>query len=77
MSEDSTTQCLLFPGIFRKPVVAQFDPVSYTHLDVYKRQGPHRLVEALYHRRAAIRGLIEQLRELTRDPFPNWRESPA
>ena len=25
MSEDNTTQCLLFPGIFRKPVVAQFD----------------------------------------------------
>ena len=25
MSEDSTTQCLLFPGIFRKPVVARFD----------------------------------------------------
>ena len=25
MSEDSTTQCLLFPGIFRKPIVAQFD----------------------------------------------------
>jgi hypothetical protein len=25
MSEDSTTQCLLFPGIFRKHVVAQFD----------------------------------------------------
>jgi hypothetical protein len=25
MSEDSTTQCLLFPGIYRKPVVAQFD----------------------------------------------------
>ena len=25
MSEDSTTQCLLFAGIFRKPVVAQFD----------------------------------------------------
>jgi DDE family transposase len=25
MSEDSTTQCVLFPGIFRKPVVAQFD----------------------------------------------------
>src|SRR6267154_3636213 len=25
MSEDSTTQCLLFPGIFRKLVVAQFD----------------------------------------------------
>ena len=25
MSDDSTTECLLFPGIFRKPVVAQFD----------------------------------------------------
>jgi hypothetical protein len=25
MSDDSTTQCLLFPGIFRKPVVAKFD----------------------------------------------------
>lgn len=25
MSDDTTTQCLLFPGIFRKPVVAQFD----------------------------------------------------
>ena len=25
MSDDSTTQCLLFPGIFRKPVVAQLD----------------------------------------------------
>src|ERR1035437_4771995 len=25
MSEDSTTECLLFPGIFLKPVVAQFD----------------------------------------------------
>ena len=25
MSDDSTTQCLLFPGIFRKPVVTQFD----------------------------------------------------
>jgi hypothetical protein len=25
MTDDSTTQCLLFPGIFRKPVVARFD----------------------------------------------------
>jgi hypothetical protein len=25
MSDDSTTQCLLFPRIFRKPVVPQFD----------------------------------------------------
>jgi ABC-type antimicrobial peptide transport system permease subunit len=28
MSDDSTTQCLLFPGIFRKAVVAQFDQVG-------------------------------------------------
>src|SRR5258707_4073638 len=26
MSDDSTTQCLLFPGLLRKPMVAQFDP---------------------------------------------------
>jgi len=25
MSDDSTTECLLFPEIFLKPVVAQFD----------------------------------------------------
>ncbi|HEX2714260.1 MAG TPA: IS1380 family transposase [Candidatus Acidoferrales bacterium] len=25
MPDDNTTQCLLFPGIFRKPIVAQFD----------------------------------------------------
>ena len=25
MTDDSTTQCLLFPQIFRKPIVAQFD----------------------------------------------------
>ena len=25
MSDNSTSQCLLFPGIFRKPIVAQFD----------------------------------------------------
>ena len=25
MSDDSTTECLLFPGIFFKPVIAQFD----------------------------------------------------
>ncbi|MGC1787515.1 MAG: transposase, partial [Terriglobales bacterium] len=25
MSDDSTTECLLFPGIFLKPVIAQFD----------------------------------------------------
>lgn len=25
MSDDSTTQCLMFPEIFHKPIVAQFD----------------------------------------------------
>jgi hypothetical protein len=25
MSDDSTTKCLLFPGIFGKPIVARFD----------------------------------------------------
>ena len=25
MFDDSTTKCLLFPEIFRKPIVAQFD----------------------------------------------------
>ena len=25
MGEHTTTQCVLFPGIFRRPVIAQFD----------------------------------------------------
>ncbi len=25
MSEHTTTQCVLFPGIFKRPVVAKFD----------------------------------------------------
>jgi hypothetical protein len=41
------------------------------------RDGLHQLVSALYHRRTAIRGLIEKFRESTRNPFPNWRDSPA
>jgi hypothetical protein len=41
------------------------------------RDGLHQLVDALYHRRTAIRGLIEKFRESTRNPFPNWRDSPA
>ena len=40
------------------------------------REGLHQLVSALYHRRIAIRGLIEKFRESTRNPFPNWRDSP-
>ena len=41
------------------------------------RDGLHRLVEVLYHRRIAIRGLIEKFRESTRNPFSNWRDSPT
>ena len=41
------------------------------------RDGLHQLASALYHRRTAIRGLIEKFRESTRNPFPNWRDSPA
>ena len=41
------------------------------------RDGLNRLVEALYDRRGAIRELISGFRRSSRNPFPNWRESPA
>jgi hypothetical protein len=41
------------------------------------RDGLNRLVEALHHRRGAIRRLITEFRRSSRSPFPNWRESPA
>jgi hypothetical protein len=41
------------------------------------RDGLNRLVEALHHRRGAIRKLIGEFRRSSRNPFPNWRESPA
>ena len=41
------------------------------------RDGLDRLVEALHHRRGAIRKLIAEFRRSSRNPFPNWRESPA
>lgn len=41
------------------------------------RDGLNRLVEALNHRRGAIRNLITQFRRSSRNPFPNWFESPA
>ncbi len=41
------------------------------------RDGLHRLVEVLHHRRGAIRKLIGEFRRSSRNPFPNWRESPA
>lgn len=39
------------------------------------REGLDRLVEALHRRRGAIRKLIGEFRESTRNPFPNWRDS--
>ena len=51
MSDDSTTQCVLFPGIFRKPVVAQFDQREGSSdggaLLLKAADGHYRLVEEL------------------------------
>ena len=33
---------VVFPLVFHKPWLLGIAPVSYTHLDVYKRQCPHR-----------------------------------
>jgi hypothetical protein len=41
------------------------------------RDGIDRLVQALHQRRGAIRKLISEFRRSSRNPFPNWRESPA
>lgn len=41
------------------------------------RDGLNRLVEALQHRRGAIRNLITEFRRSSRNPFPSWRESPG
>jgi len=41
------------------------------------RDSLHRLVEALHHRRGAIRNLITEFRRSSRNPFPNWRDSPV
>ena len=41
------------------------------------RDGLHRLVETLHQRRGAIRNLITEFRKSSRNPFPNWRKSPA
>ena len=41
------------------------------------RDGLHHLASALYDRRTTIRGLIEKFRQSTRNPFPNWRDSPT
>jgi hypothetical protein len=41
------------------------------------RDGLDRLAEAIHQRRRAIRNLITEFRQSSRNPFPNWRESPA
>jgi hypothetical protein len=41
------------------------------------RDGLDRLVQALHQRRGVIRKLISEFRRSSRNPFPNWRESPA
>jgi HipA-like protein len=41
------------------------------------RIGLERLVETLCHRRQTIRKLIGEFRSSSRNPFPNWSESPA
>jgi hypothetical protein len=41
------------------------------------RVGLERLVETLCHRQPTIRKLIGEFRGSSRNPFPNWRESPA
>jgi len=41
------------------------------------QDGLNRLVDALHHRRGAIRKLIGEFRRSSRNPFPNWRELPA
>jgi hypothetical protein len=39
--------------------------------------GLERLAETLSDRRTTIRKLIGEFRRSNRNPFPNWRESPA
>ena len=57
MSDDSTTQCLLFPGIFRKPIVAQFD----------QREGSSDGGALLLKAAAGRYGLLDELTACLRD----------
>ena len=67
MSDDSTTQCLLFPGIFRKPIVAQFD-----HREASSDGG------ALLLKAAAGRyGLLDELTACLRDQRQAGRSTMA
>src|SRR5947209_5817706 len=57
MSDDSTTQCLLFPGIFRKPVVAEFDQREGSS------DGGALLLKAADRRYGLVAGLTSCLRD--------------
>ncbi len=57
MSDDSTTQCLLFPGIFRKPVVAEFDQREGSS------DGGALLLKAADRRYGLVAGLASCLRD--------------
>src|SRR5450759_562800 len=57
MSDDSTTQRLLFPGIFRKPVVAQFDQREGSS------DGGALLLKAADRRYGLVAGLASCLRD--------------
>ena len=57
-SPEAQRHCGLSAGSFRDLTrVARLDPVSYTHLDVYKRQ--YQVVKYNYHRLIIIRGFIK------------------
>ena len=58
MSDDSTTQCLLFPGIFRKPVVTHFD----------QREGSSDGGALLLKAADRHYGLLDELAACLRDP---------
>src|SRR5258708_19111326 len=57
MSDDRPTQCLLFPGFFRKPVVAQFDQREGSS------DGGALLLKAADRRYGLVAGLASCLRD--------------
>src|ERR1700726_3080509 len=57
MSDDSTTQCLLFPGIFHKPIVARFDQREGSS------DGGALLLKAADRRYGLVAGLSSGLRD--------------
>ena len=50
MKEDGTINRAALPAIFNPEDLNALEPVSYTHLDVYKRQDAYRPPEPNYFR---------------------------